>query len=114
MGAVLELLRNTPIERFLDTMAVRLDGAKAAERHTVINLVLSDTGDSHVLELANVQHLHTPVTARLPEGVRLLDVDPGKATNRTVSSPIPRSRSSRRRSCGSGFSPTSVRLKRVL
>lgn len=53
VGAVLELLRNTPIERFLDTMAVRLDGAKAAERHTVINLVLSDTGDSHVLELAN-------------------------------------------------------------
>jgi len=49
----IDLLRNTPLERFLDTMAVRIDGPKAANKHLVINLVLSDTNESHVLELSN-------------------------------------------------------------
>jgi alkyl sulfatase BDS1-like metallo-beta-lactamase superfamily hydrolase len=53
VGDALDLLRNTPMERFLDAMAARLDGTKAADRHTVINLVLSDAGESHVLDLAN-------------------------------------------------------------
>jgi alkyl sulfatase BDS1-like metallo-beta-lactamase superfamily hydrolase len=65
VGGVLDLLRNTPIERFLDTMAVRLDGATAADRHVVINLVLSDAGQSHVLELVNgvLHHWREPPRA---------------------------------------------------
>ena len=64
-GRVLDLLRNTPTDRFLDTMAVMLDGARAAERHVVINLVLSDTGESHVLELENgvLHHRREPPRA---------------------------------------------------
>ena len=65
VGGALDLLRNTPIERFLDTMAVLIDGAKAADRHTVINLVLSDAGESHVLELSNgvLHHWREPPRA---------------------------------------------------
>jgi alkyl sulfatase BDS1-like metallo-beta-lactamase superfamily hydrolase len=65
VGGALDLLRNTPVERFLDTMAVLIDGAKAADRHTVINLVLSDVGESHVLELTNgvLHHWREPPRA---------------------------------------------------
>ena len=38
-----------------------------------LGLVLEHPAKPALLRLANVQHLHTPVRARLPEGVRLLD-----------------------------------------
>jgi alkyl sulfatase BDS1-like metallo-beta-lactamase superfamily hydrolase len=47
------LLRNTPVERFLTSMAVRLDGPAADGKHLKFNFVFSDVGETHVVELEN-------------------------------------------------------------
>jgi alkyl sulfatase BDS1-like metallo-beta-lactamase superfamily hydrolase len=49
----IELLRNTPVERFLTSMAVRLDGPAADGKHLKFNFVFSDAGETHVVELEN-------------------------------------------------------------
>ena len=49
----LELLAHTPVERFLDAMAAALDGPAAAGKDLKINLVLTDTRQSHVLWIEN-------------------------------------------------------------
>jgi alkyl sulfatase BDS1-like metallo-beta-lactamase superfamily hydrolase len=41
------------MSRFLDAMAARLDGPRADGKHLVVNLVLTDLGETHVLELRN-------------------------------------------------------------
>ncbi|HUR60267.1 MAG TPA: isochorismate synthase [Opitutaceae bacterium] len=43
-------------------------------RLTPLGLVPEFPAQPHLRRLANVQHLHTPVTAALPESVRLIDV----------------------------------------
>jgi alkyl sulfatase BDS1-like metallo-beta-lactamase superfamily hydrolase len=53
------LLANTPVERFLDSMTVRLDGPKADGKRLSFNFVFTDLGETHVLELDNaVLHHH--------------------------------------------------------
>jgi alkyl sulfatase BDS1-like metallo-beta-lactamase superfamily hydrolase len=53
------LLANTPVERFLDSMTVRLDGPKADGKRMRFNFVFTDVGETHVLELDNaVLHHH--------------------------------------------------------
>lgn len=47
------LLVNTPVERFLDSMTVRLDGPKADGKRMRFNFVFTDVGETHVLELDN-------------------------------------------------------------
>jgi alkyl sulfatase BDS1-like metallo-beta-lactamase superfamily hydrolase len=47
------LLVNTPVERFLDSMAVRLDGPEADGKRMRFNFVFTDVGETHVLELDN-------------------------------------------------------------
>ncbi len=54
-----DLLRHTPVERFLERMAASLNGPKAAEVSYKINIVLPDIGESHVLKIENaVLHHH--------------------------------------------------------
>ncbi|RTL71124.1 MAG: MBL fold metallo-hydrolase [Hyphomicrobiales bacterium] len=54
-----DLLRHTPVERFLERMAASLNGQRAAEVATKINIVLPDIGESHVLKIENaVLHHH--------------------------------------------------------
>jgi alkyl sulfatase BDS1-like metallo-beta-lactamase superfamily hydrolase len=48
-----ELLKRTPPAMFFDSMAVRLDGPKAADRTMVLNVVFTDIGESYVLTLKN-------------------------------------------------------------
>ncbi|WP_369674629.1 alkyl sulfatase dimerization domain-containing protein, partial [Enterococcus faecium] len=43
-----DLLRHTPVERFLERMAASLNGQRAADVSTKINIVLPDIGESHV------------------------------------------------------------------
>jgi alkyl sulfatase BDS1-like metallo-beta-lactamase superfamily hydrolase len=63
-GHMLELLAQTPIERFLDLMAASLDGPAAAGKDYTINLVLSDTRESFVLWIENaVLHWHKAAPA---------------------------------------------------
>ncbi|HEY6005607.1 MAG TPA: alkyl sulfatase dimerization domain-containing protein [Anaeromyxobacter sp.] len=52
-AAAIEMLRNTPIERFLDALAAALNGPSAEGSSLKINLVLTDTKDSHVLWIRN-------------------------------------------------------------
>jgi len=47
------LLANTPVERFLDSMTVRLDGPRADGKRMRFNFVFTDVGETHVLELDN-------------------------------------------------------------
>jgi alkyl sulfatase BDS1-like metallo-beta-lactamase superfamily hydrolase len=47
------LLANTPVDRFLDSMTVRLDGPKADGKRMRFNFVFTDVGETHVLELDN-------------------------------------------------------------
>ncbi|MFN8669900.1 MAG: alkyl sulfatase dimerization domain-containing protein [Gemmatimonadaceae bacterium] len=46
---VLELLLRTPIDRFLEAMAARLDAEEAEGRDVTVNLALSDTRERYVL-----------------------------------------------------------------
>jgi alkyl sulfatase BDS1-like metallo-beta-lactamase superfamily hydrolase len=47
------LLSNTPVDRFLTSMAVRLDGPGADGKHLKFNFVFTDVGETHVVELEN-------------------------------------------------------------
>jgi len=49
----LGLLRGTPVERFLDSMTVRIDGPAADGKRFKFNFVFTDVGETHVLELEN-------------------------------------------------------------
>jgi alkyl sulfatase BDS1-like metallo-beta-lactamase superfamily hydrolase len=52
-GYVIDMLMQTPTEHFLDAMAASLDGPSAEGKDLSINLVFSDTGESHVLWIEN-------------------------------------------------------------
>jgi alkyl sulfatase BDS1-like metallo-beta-lactamase superfamily hydrolase len=52
-SSFLDLLAQTPIERFLEAMAAGLDGAAAEGTNLKVNLVLSDTKESFVLWIDN-------------------------------------------------------------
>ncbi|MGD8823998.1 MAG: alkyl sulfatase dimerization domain-containing protein [Myxococcales bacterium] len=59
LASAMKMIEHTPLERFLDAMAVRLDATKADGKRMVINLTFSDLGKNYVLELANsVLHYH--------------------------------------------------------
>jgi len=61
------LLRNTPVERFLDSMTVRLDGPAADGKRLRFNFVFTDVGETHVLELDNSVLRHRgPSRRRMP------------------------------------------------
>jgi alkyl sulfatase BDS1-like metallo-beta-lactamase superfamily hydrolase len=51
--AAIGLLTHTPVERFLDSMSVRLDGPEADGKRFRFNFVFTDLGETHVLELDN-------------------------------------------------------------
>jgi alkyl sulfatase BDS1-like metallo-beta-lactamase superfamily hydrolase len=61
----LEVLQHTPVERFLDAMAAALDGPAAEGANLRINLVLTDTKESHVLWIENavLHHREAPPDA---------------------------------------------------
>jgi linear primary-alkylsulfatase len=64
-SAVLDMLEWTPIETFLDAMAASLNGPAAEGKTFKINLVISDTGESHVLWIENsvLHHRKAPAAA---------------------------------------------------
>ncbi|HUS24946.1 MAG TPA: alkyl sulfatase dimerization domain-containing protein [Candidatus Binatia bacterium] len=60
LATTLDLLRHTPVTRFLDAMAVRLKGPEAAGQDLTVNLVFTDLGESHVLNVKNAVLHHHP------------------------------------------------------
>ncbi|MGB5548489.1 MAG: alkyl sulfatase dimerization domain-containing protein, partial [Polyangiales bacterium] len=53
LASAMDMIKHAPIERFLDGMAARLNAAKAEGKEMVVNLVFTDLGTTHVLELKN-------------------------------------------------------------
>jgi len=53
LANAMDLMRNTPLDRFLDALAVRLNGPRADGKRMLINLVISDRDEAHVLDLRN-------------------------------------------------------------
>jgi alkyl sulfatase BDS1-like metallo-beta-lactamase superfamily hydrolase len=47
------LLLATPVDRFLDSMAVRLNGPEADGKRMTFNFIFEDAGETHVVELSN-------------------------------------------------------------
>jgi alkyl sulfatase BDS1-like metallo-beta-lactamase superfamily hydrolase len=47
------VLLNTPVDRFLDSMAVRLKGPDADGKRMTFNFIFDDVGETHVVELEN-------------------------------------------------------------
>jgi alkyl sulfatase BDS1-like metallo-beta-lactamase superfamily hydrolase len=52
------LLRNTPVERFLDSLSVRLNGPEADGKVMTFNFVFDDVNETHVVELENAVMHH--------------------------------------------------------
>jgi len=48
-----DVLKQTPISRFFDSMAVRLDGPAAEGENLVVNIVFKDINESYVLTVEN-------------------------------------------------------------
>jgi alkyl sulfatase BDS1-like metallo-beta-lactamase superfamily hydrolase len=59
-SVVLDMLRHTPIERFLEAMAGQLDAQAADGKAMKVNLVFTDLKESYVLELRNSILYHRP------------------------------------------------------
>lgn len=53
LASAMGMIQHAPLERFLDAMAARLNGAKAEGKQMVVNIVISDVDTTHVLELKN-------------------------------------------------------------
>lgn len=53
LANAIDLLRETPTRNFLDAMAVRLNGPRAAGQDLVVNLIFSDLGETYVLVIEN-------------------------------------------------------------
>lgn len=53
LSNAMDLLKQTPIANFLDSMSVRLNGPKADGKNLTINLVFTDLGESYVLHVEN-------------------------------------------------------------
>ena len=57
------VLLNTPLGAFFDAMAVNVDGPKAGESDLSLNVVFTNLGESHLLEIRNGVLHHRPSTA---------------------------------------------------
>lgn len=73
---MLDLLQQTPVERFLEAMAAGLDGPAAEGKDLKVNLVLSDTGESFVLWIENAV-LHHKKAAPAPDANATLTLTKG-------------------------------------
>jgi alkyl sulfatase BDS1-like metallo-beta-lactamase superfamily hydrolase len=60
-----DLLQQTPVDRFFDAMAAALNGPRAEDAHLKINFVFTDLRESYVLELSNavLHHDQAPPAA---------------------------------------------------
>jgi alkyl sulfatase BDS1-like metallo-beta-lactamase superfamily hydrolase len=55
-----DVLRRTPVQRFFDSMATRLNGPEAENVELSVNIVLTDLGESHLLNIENSVLHHRP------------------------------------------------------
>jgi alkyl sulfatase BDS1-like metallo-beta-lactamase superfamily hydrolase len=55
-----DVLRQTPVRRFFDSMAVRLDGPASEGVELSVNFVFTDLGESYLLDIGNAVLHHRP------------------------------------------------------
>jgi len=62
IAGALDLLKETPIPRFLDSMAARVDGPAADGMEMTVNIIFTDLKQSHVMRLENavLHHRQAP------------------------------------------------------
>ena len=60
VAAMEDVLRRTPVTRFFDSMAVRLDGPEAEGVDLTVNFVFTDLGESYRLDIGNAVLHHRP------------------------------------------------------
>jgi alkyl sulfatase BDS1-like metallo-beta-lactamase superfamily hydrolase len=58
-----DVLRQTPVQRFFDSMAVRLNGPDAEGVELSVNFVFTDLGESYLLNIGNAVLHHKPSMA---------------------------------------------------
>ncbi len=73
IASVYEILKRTPVSRFFESMAVRLDGAAAEGKSMMINVLFTDTGESYVLTVKNAV-LHHRKSAPDPKACATLKI----------------------------------------
>jgi len=66
-----DVLRQTPVRRFFDSMAVRLNGPKAEGVELSVNFVFTDLGESYLLDVGNAVLHHRPSDPAAPADATL-------------------------------------------
>jgi alkyl sulfatase BDS1-like metallo-beta-lactamase superfamily hydrolase len=62
VAAMEDVLRQTPVRRFFDSMAARLNGPDAEDVELRVNFVFTDLGESYLLDISNAVLHHWPST----------------------------------------------------
>jgi alkyl sulfatase BDS1-like metallo-beta-lactamase superfamily hydrolase len=71
IAAMADVLRQTPVQRFFDSMAVRLNGPDAKGVELSVNFVFTDLGESYLLEIGNAVLHHRPSNPDTPADATL-------------------------------------------
>jgi alkyl sulfatase BDS1-like metallo-beta-lactamase superfamily hydrolase len=71
VAAMEDVLRETPVRRFFDSMAVRLNGPDAEGVALSVNFVFTDLGESYLLDIGNAVLHHRPSTPDTPADATL-------------------------------------------
>lgn len=66
-----DVLHETPIPRFFDSMAVRLNGPDAEDVDLAVNIVFTDLDESYLLDIENAVLHHRPSAADTPADATL-------------------------------------------
>jgi alkyl sulfatase BDS1-like metallo-beta-lactamase superfamily hydrolase len=71
IAAMTDVLRQTPVRRFFDSMAVRLNGPDAEGVQLSVNFVFTDLGESYLLDIGNAVLHHRPSSPDAPADATL-------------------------------------------
>ena len=71
IAAMTDVLRQTPVRRFFDSMAVRLNGPDAEDVELSVNFVFTDLGESYLLDIGNAVLHHRPSSPNAPADATL-------------------------------------------
>jgi len=63
VAAMLDVLRQTPVQRFFDSMATRLNGPEAEGVELQVDFLFTDLGEGYRLEIGNAVLHHRPLAA---------------------------------------------------
>lgn len=71
IAAMEDVLRRTPVRRFFDSMAARLNGPDAEDVRLRVNFVFTDLGESYLLDISNSVLHHWPSDPDTPADATL-------------------------------------------